>query len=197
MLTQSCLSVIAFVQLLFLCFEKLHRSWQKFRSKWVSSMLSWKIAKEEPKKCNRLHVFFGICFCLACDCVCFHQSKTKEWTWLLVFVSYFWLWAFWPVAIIGTLSFIQSILLSSSLNPTTHILYVVKWNMFMDKFWVLKLFNQISSLNASRIKFSWRILGLQGIRRSQRESKLYRCKVHREEHGRTTSGPVLFGVKFV
>ena len=54
--------VIALGLPLFLYSQKLYRSWRKFRSKWAPSMLSWKIAEEEPKKCNRLHVFW--CFFL-------------------------------------------------------------------------------------------------------------------------------------
>ena len=90
---------------------KLYRSWQKFRSKWVSSMLDCgclsqsKHTVESVSLClfyRLLIVYLSIC-CLICCC---------HWSHL----------------------FIESILLSSSLNPITLILYVVKWNLLIDGF---------------------------------------------------------------
>ena len=117
---------------------KLYRSWQKFRSKWVSSMLSWKIAKEEPKKCNRLHVFFGICFWPTWDCGCLSQSKhTVESVSLCLFyrllIVYLSICCLICCCHLSHL-FIESILLSRTLNPITLILYVVKWNLLIDGF---------------------------------------------------------------
>ena len=79
-----------------------------------------------------------------------------------------------------------------ALSTQPHIYCRLSYELFfIHGFWALKLVHHVSSLNVSRIRFSWRILRWQGIPRSKGENKLYRCKVHGEENRRTTSGPVL------
>ena len=157
-----------------------------------------KDSKRRAEEMQQAPCIFGICFWPTWDCGCLSQSKLTfqiVWTCFPVFI-FRCLIVFFVILLFDLLQSLQwflylSRLLSSSLNPITLILYVVKWNILLVDFelWNCLIMFHLQMCHGSSLLEEF--FAGKAFQEVKEKAACTDAKNHRDENRRTTSGPVL------